>query len=329
MTNLATSVPARLAATGLALLGVVAGVATAAPAEAATSTVAVSTSSQLQTALKNAKPGQTITLADGTYTGKFVAAADGSAKAPITLAGSSKAVLTTGSTSSGYGLNVTGTSWVVSGISVTKAQKGIMLDDADGTVLDGVNVGNTGHEGIHVRKGSTDVVVRNSTVHDTGKQKADFGEGIYVGSAKSNWKSIMGSSSTIDASDRVLVENNVITNTAAEGIDIKEGTSAGTIRGNVFTNSGYSGANYGDSFIDVKGNGYTITGNSGTKTKTDAFQVHQAVSGWGTGNTFSGNGAFVNVPGFEVNVEQKVAGKNSVECGATGAAKGVSNIRCS
>lgn len=288
--------------------------------------VSVSTASQLSAALAQAKPGDTITLASGTYTGKFVAAAAGTSTAPITIVGSRAATLTTGSTGSGYALHVTGANWRLTGFSIATAAKGLVLDNSDGTVIDGLDIGSIGQEALHVRTGSSSVTIRNSLIHDTGLTSAAYGEGIYVGSANSNWASITGSSSTPDRSDAVLIENNTIRNTTAEGIDIKEGTTGGRVLGTTFDRAGYSGENYADSWIDVKGNDYTISGNTGRTALLDAFQVHTALSGWGNGNRFSSN-TVNGVPGFEVSVQKGATG-TVVACDSTAAASGLTNIAC-
>lgn len=318
-TSILRALIAASAVSALAIAGV-------APAAAASSTT-VSTSAGLKTALASARAGDTIVLADGTYTGSFVAASSGTSSARITLTGSSRVVLTTGSTSTGYGLRVTGDYWTVSGISISRASKGVVLDDADYTILERLDVGSTGQEAIHVRKSSTGVIIRNSVIHNTGLVDAEFGEGIYVGSANSNWSTIMGSSTTPDRSDNVRIESNTIRDTTAEGIDIKEGTTGGVIRGNVFAHSGFSGANFADSWVDVKGNGYAITANVGSGTLLDAFQVHTAMAGWGNKNSFAGNTVTSGVPGYEVSVQSGASG-TVVECGSTGAAKGMTNITC-
>ena len=298
------------------------------PAPTNGTTVTVKTADELTKALATVKAGGTIVLEKGTYKGTFVASVDGTSTQPITLKGSSETVLTTGSLSKGYGLHITGDEWNVEGISVNKASKGIVLDGSTGTVLDGVDVGFVGDEAVHFRKNSTNGAIINSNVHDTGLDSPSYGEGVYIGSAKSNWNSIMGSSGTPDRSDNVTVKNNRIYNTTTEGVDVKEGTTGGLITGNVFTNSGFSGANYGDSWVDVKGNDYTITGNSGSGTKLDAFQVHKALDGWGNNNRFSANTVISGVPGYLVSVQSGTTG-NTIACEATLASAGVSNIKCS
>jgi hypothetical protein len=298
-----------------------------APAANAATVVTVRTSSALVAALKAAKPGQTISLADGTYTGKFVAAANGTAAAPIRLVGSRKAVLTTGKISSGYALHITGDRWRVTGLTVRTAAKGIVLDGSVDTVLSGLDVGTIGLEGVHFRAGSSGGILEKSLIHDTGVTKPKYGEGVYIGSAQSNWSSIMGSGSKPDRSDRVTVRGNVISNTPAEGVDAKEGTTGGVISGNRFVRSGYSGANSADSWIDLKGNGYAVTGNTGSGTKLDAIQVHTVLAGWGNGNRISGTGVSGGVSGYEVWVHTKSTG-TVVTCKSSSAAKGLTNTRC-
>lgn len=294
--------------------------------------IAVTNTTQLVSALKTAMPGTTISLADGTYTGKFIASSNGTASSPIKLVGTSKAVITTGSQSSGYAMNITGDYWNVKGVTVKNAAKGIVLDGSTGTVLDTVDVGFVGEEAVHFRKSSSGSKIVNSAVHDTGLVKPGYGEGIYIGSAHSNWATVMGSSASPDRSNNVVVQNNRIYNTSAEGIDVKEGTSNGSILNNIFTNAGFSGANYGDSWVDVKGNGYVIKGNTGSKTKLNAFEVHSAdapasTGTWGNSNSFSSNTVTGGVPGYLVNVQSGTSG-NTVACQTTLAVKGVTNISC-
>jgi hypothetical protein len=299
-----------------------------APVPGPAGTVVVGTSAELATALAAAKPGQSIQLKDGKYVGKFVAAASGTAEAPITLTGSRAAILSTGSIRSGYALHVTGSQWRVTGFSVTGSAKGIVLDGSTHTVLSNLDVGNIGAEAVHFRAGSADSSILDSDIHDTGLDQPGFGEGIYVGSANSNWKTVMGSASKPDRSDRVEIRNNRISRTSAEGIDIKEGTTGGAVVGNSFSDAGLSGENSADSWVDIKGNGYRVTGNSGTTAKLDALQVHSVLAGWGRDNVLSGNTVLGGVPGYEVWVQSAQLG-NKVGCKGSAAGRGLSNVSCS
>nr|MBP7521649.1 hypothetical protein [Leptothrix sp. (in: b-proteobacteria)] len=71
------------------------------------------------------QPGDTIVLAAGTCQGKFVATVSGGKGLPITLQGSSTTVFTT---AGGYGLHLKASYWKLTGFTVQKAQKGIILD---------------------------------------------------------------------------------------------------------------------------------------------------------------------------------------------------------
>lgn len=259
-----------LATGGLAL-------ASATTAGAAT-VIEVSTAAQLKSALTAAAPGDTIHLADGTYTGNFKALVPGTASARITLTGSAAAVLTAGG---GYGLHLNGASyWTVKGITVTGGQKGIMADGANGVVIDSVTVHDLDMEGVHFRKSSSDGIIRNSRIYDTGHDGRGMGEGVYVGTA----------GDLSDRSDRVqILDNTIGPGVGGENVDIKEGTTGARIVGNTFDGSGLTGANYDDSWVDVKGNGVLVEGNHGSRTTNNGYETHTQQSGWGCGTVFRGN----------------------------------------
>jgi len=289
--------------------------------------VPVSTAAQLKQALTDAKAGDRIELAAGTYAGRFTATASGTANAPIRLCGPASAILDGGSSGSGYGFSLKGSYWVLSGFRVTRSQKGIMLDLANHNLLTNLEVYDIGMEAIHFRTHSSDNILRDSRVHDTGKATAGFGEGVYIGSANSNWDTYTDGKP--DRADRNQVINNRIgPNVAAESIDIKEGTTGGRIENNTFDGKGMSGDNYADSWIDVKGNGYLLKGNVGNTSLLDGFQVHQALDDWGNDNDFQGN-QISGVPGYGISVVSGVTG-NIVRCDNTiSGGKGLSNIACS
>ncbi|WP_410578157.1 hypothetical protein [Amycolatopsis sp. lyj-108] len=308
-------------ATGAALLSTLA----AYPAQAAT--VRVGTSEQLTAALASVTPGTVIELAgDTTFTGNFKAAKSGTSSSRITLKGPRSAVI---KASAGRTLELTGSYWNLTGFTLTGGQKGLMATGVKNTVVDGIKVTGVGHEGIHFQYTSTDNVVKNSEVTDTGREYAGYGEGIYFGSAKGNWPG-----GTPDRSDRNKALNNKIgPNVRAESIDIKEGTTGGELRGNVFDGTGQSGEHFADSWVDMKGNNYVVADNRGRRVFVhDAtyggFEVHVQLDGWGRGNTFSGNTADVRSSyayGFylvKAATGNKVCASNKV----TGAGKGFANV---
>jgi hypothetical protein len=86
-----------------------------------------------------------------------------------------------------------------------------------------------------------------------------------------------------------------------------------------------------DSWVDLKGNSWTVTGNTGTGggSLVDGIQTHVIVKGWGDGNIIQGNRLLVSGSGYGINVNKKstgtVIGCNNV---VNGAGKGMTNDRC-
>jgi hypothetical protein len=318
------------AAMGLGLASILGSPASAATA---TRTVTVSTAAQLTSALANAVAGDTITLADGVYEGQFKATANGTSSSAITLTGSSKAVLKSNG-GNGYGLWLsTAPYWTVKGITVDNSVKGIVMDASPHVTLDDVHVHDIGYEAVHFRSGSDHGIIQNSNIHDTGTTQPSYGEGIYIGSANSNWSQYAGPTG-VDASDYVQVLNNKIgPNIAAEGIDIKEGTKSGTIRGNTLDGTGEQNQNSGDSTIDVKGDNYTIDANTVSNPYTDGFQVHNVYNPYGCGNKFTSNKFTLgSAPGYGINVTDNsgCTTKNTVASTNTSTGgKGLTNISVS
>jgi hypothetical protein len=292
----------------------------------ATRTVDVTDAVELTEALASAQPGDLIRMADGKYLGTFTAEASGTAEQRIALCGSRGAVIDGGDVENGYALHITGDYWTVSGITVTNALKGVMADDADFTQILAISVHDIGHEGIHFRANSSDNVIQDSEVYNTGLKRDKFGEGIYLGSAVSNWGNY--SNGEPDRSDRNQVLRNRIWNTTAESIDIKEGTTGGLIEGNQFDGSALTGA---DSWVDVKGNDYVIRDNTGTNSPLDGFQTHVINDmDWGKHNRFENNTATVNGDGYGFYIHDPETSDNIVLCNNTvdGAAKGFANQDC-
>lgn len=291
---------------------------------------AVSDAGALQAALDAAGPGDTVVLRSGTtYAGSFEIRSPGTSDDPVTLCGPRGAVLDGGSIHHGYTLHLTNASyWRLKGFTVTGGQKGLMIDGSSHVVVDGLQVEAVGDEGIHLRAGSSDNVVRGTTVQRTGLREPRYGEGIYVGSAESNWCEV--SDCEPDRSDRNRLVGNRVRETTAEAVDLKEGTSDGELRGNDLSGP-VSGA--ADSVVDVKGNGWSVRDNRVHALAQDAAQVHVVVSQWGRDNRFVGNSFVLSVSGgFAVDVvgAARSAG-NVVACGqrVRPAADGkLSNVDC-
>jgi hypothetical protein len=298
--------------------------------------VNVSTSTQLQTALDNAQPGQIIKMADGVYnrpTGIFnITNKNGTASQPITLTGSRNAVLTIGDSSTGYGLHVLNSKYVIlKGFTTRLCKDGVMIDNSHYITIDSVQTVKSGNSGIHLRTYSSYCTINNCYLDSLGLDTPGFGEGIYVGSAYSNWPTYTnGNPDTCNYN--IITNNKFGSYVKAENIDIKEGTKYGVVRGNVFNGGGLNNDNFADSWIDVKGNYYIIEDNIGNNTLLDGFQTHIAQPGWGNYNRFSNNSMNVNASGYGVRVQTSNSNGtalNNVICNdniVTGAGSGASNV---
>src|SRR5262249_17508143 len=154
--------------------------------------------------------------------------------------------------------------------TVTGGQKGVVADGTVGSVIQGLTVSGTGDEAVHLRSFSTDNVVLDNTISDTGHRRDKYGEGVYIGSAVSNWCTYTDCQA--ERSDRNVVKGNTITGTSSEAVDIKEGTTGGFVVDNTFDGAGMTGA---DSWVDVKGNNYLVQGNTGTDAPVNGMQTHQ------------------------------------------------------
>lgn len=299
--------------------------------------IVVSNSAELKSVLTIAKAGDSIVLKDGVYDGKFVikASNSGTKKQPITLVGTSKAVLDAGNLQTGYVLSLQANYWRIKGISLTNGLKGLVADAANYNVIDGITVSKIGEEGIHLRKFSKHNIIQNSQVSYVGLKTPDYGEGIYIGSAYSNWPKYSNGQPDRCDSNQVL-NNKIGPYVAAECIDIKEGTTGGIVRGNTFEAQGITGANSADSWIDVKGNHYLIENNTGYNTQPsvlkDGYQVNCAYAGWGSYNTFKNNTCNVNAGGYGFAVRLKsskgeaIGNKIYSNNKVNNAAKGLANI---
>jgi hypothetical protein len=86
-----------------------------------------------------------------------------------------------------------------------------------------------------------------------------------------------------------------------------------------------------DSWVDVKGNGWTVEDNAGTSSSQDGFQVHEVVDGWGRDTVFRGN-AVAEVPGLAINIAgpRTIRNATTVACDndAADAGEGLSNVEC-
>ncbi len=228
--------------------------------------IVVSNVEELRNALLFAKPGDRILVAPGVYkapdsytieyaqmtrTIYFYSQASGTEDNPIIIEAqdpNNKPILEGLSTEgSGYILWINGGHWIIRNLILKNGGKGLMLDEASYSLIEGVEIYKIGDEGLHLRSGTSHVIVRNCIIDSIGLVQPGFGEGIYIGSDNSQWdKYDMHCDSNV-------IEYTIIKNTGAEGVDIKEGTVGDIVRYTKIYGGMISGENYADSFINLKG----------------------------------------------------------------------------
>lgn len=253
-------------------------------------TITVASSTALHAALANAAPGDVIRLAPGTYQ-RIQITGNGTADKPITLTGPPQAVI---STSSGNAVHLRDARhWQLVGFTVRGGGKAIMLDRSQSVLMDSLTVGRTGEEAVHFRSASSDNVLQRSHIHDTGRSQPGYGEGVYVGSAQSNWDQF-GENGGPDLSMDNRVLGNTFSRITAENVDIKEETGGTVVARNRFDGSAVGGKNYADSVMDVKGYGALVVDNMTTGRSSALYNIIEthvvtqpATSG--CGNTFERN----------------------------------------
>ncbi|MEZ5406746.1 MAG: right-handed parallel beta-helix repeat-containing protein [Acidimicrobiales bacterium] len=196
-------------------------------------------------AVASAQPGDVLRLRSdipgrlvyqGGHDGSGGPGPDGTAQAPIVITADPGVWIDPGNQSSGQGaLDVIAADHVhVVGVSVRNAQFGIRCLQCRGSDDQPVRIAAnrvtlTGHAGIHVgghwasHAPSSWVVVEDNVVDLTGRTAATYGEGIYLGYGGAEW---------VDTTGDVTVRGNDISQTGAEGIDIKPGTRDITVDGN-------------------------------------------------------------------------------------------------
>ncbi len=269
----------------------------------------VATAEELQDGLETALPGDVIQLADGEYEGQFRITKAGTRDEPIWLCGSRDAVLHGQDVEQGTVLRLVGGShWNLVGFTVRTAKKGLMVEGSNESLIQGLSVHDIGDEAIHLKGASSGNVVRDNDISDTGNRREQFGEGVYVGSAESNW--CEETACEPDRSDRNIVMDNVISGTTSEAVDVKEGTSGGVVVGNVFDGDSLTGD--ADSWVDVKGNRWLVQDNRGNASPRTGFEVQSVVDGWGDGNVLAGNSGDVN--GADLGIDVRGGEGNVVTC---------------
>jgi hypothetical protein len=263
-------------------------------------TYTCSSVTDIQSALACVEAGDTILIQPGTYVGTlqsingkschFGSTKAGTSSSPITIKSanaSNKAVLSGNDVAGNYVFYIYHADyWVIENISITGAQKGIMLDRSDHTQIIKCDLYTIGMEGIHIRDGSSDCRIEDCHVSDTGLHTQGYGEGVYIGTDRGSWD-------TYDPAchDNVVTGCTFGPNVAAEHIDIKEGTRRTIVEYCTFNGTGITGANSATTYVSCKGIDAIVRYNTGYRNGNtiidSAFSCNnRGVADSGTGNWF-------------------------------------------
>ncbi|PWJ48633.1 Right handed beta helix region [Quadrisphaera granulorum] len=274
-----------------------AGLTATCPSASAVPGTVVGTSAQLSSALSKAAPGGVVRLKDGVYTGTFRLSVQATGSKPFWLCGGPGAVLQTGNTGSGSALRIDSSSWVgLAGFSVRDSMQGVMVKSTSNLVVANLNISNIGYEALHVYAQSSDVVLRDNSITDTGVKDVAYGEGIYIGTSDRRWGEVTGGQP--DATTRVAVVRNTIVNAGAEPIEAKMGTTNGVIQGNVIR--GHQPASRAIGWILVTGNDWLIKKNQGEDAVTNGYVLMRQGTEYGHDNSVVTNTGAVNASGWGV-----------------------------
>jgi hypothetical protein len=207
-------------------------------------------------------PGDPVSIGPGTYPGPLVTQRSGTAGARIRLVGD-RSVVRGESVDDERLLTIRHSWWVVTGLTLTHADKGIWLQKASHNVLRGNTIAGTGGECVRVKYYSVANELAGNRIGPCGLVNFDLegghknGEGIYVGTAPEQLA--RNPSAGPDASNRNWIHDNAIT-PRAECVDLKEHAERNLVERN--TCSG--GLDPDGSGLESRGNRNTFRDNTVT-----------------------------------------------------------------
>jgi hypothetical protein len=238
----------RRAVTGRTLRVVPKGTAARSAGAAAPGT----TFTDLQAAIYAAQPGDTVQVS-GVQTGEFETVRSGTPGAPITLAGQPGATLRGPAVNEGRVLSIEHDWIVVTGLRITRGDKGIWVQQARNVTITGNTVRDTGGECVRMKYLAQRNEIAGNRIGPCGLVNFDLGasrkngEGVYVGTAPEQLS--RNPTDDADASSQNWVHDNVIT-TRAECVDLKEGAELNVVERNRCS----GGRDPDGSGLDARGN---------------------------------------------------------------------------
>lgn len=267
--------------------------------------VLVTNSEELLAALADVRAGDEIILREGVYQNDtflgdgiwsaFYAEADGTAEQHIIIRSEDPehpATISGVTQESKVALKIRGSYWEIRDLKICEANKGIFLEQSEHSVISGCEVYNTGAEAIHVIDNSSYNLVENCHVHDAGTYQPQYGEGVYIGSAKNTQD--YGHECHYNTVRSCKFGPNI----AADHVDIKEYTIGNLVEYCTFDGTGIKGQNGGNSFVEVKGNHCIVRNNTGWRNGCEemlgAFDASIQLDGWGQKNLIYDNTVYLD-----------------------------------
>lgn len=228
-------------------------------------TINVTPSMNIQDALKEAQPGDTITLGDGEYPQDFKSVRSGTPEKRITITGSREAVVKGKSASRMIEINhsyITLDGFTVSGkqndgkksedyvdkcvyILGTNPPEAVREDgmeyesSLDGMVVSNLRIADCGGECLRLRSFITNAEVVGNKIEGCGRHDFMFpsstvnGEAIYIGTSSNQWDDGKNSKPGPDLTKFIWVHENEIDSQGNECVDVKEGTTDVLVEYNV------------------------------------------------------------------------------------------------
>lgn len=284
----------------------------------------------IQTAIDKAKPGDTIILAPGTYMQDFITQTDGTQTQPITITGSSNAVIKGGGRGRIVEINHSYTNlngFTVDGLkgdpnsADSYSEKLIYVQGkkedyrVEGVKITNMNIMNAGGECIRLRYlvNNSEIgfnTIKNCGVRDfkiEGMKNGKNGEGIYVGTAPEQTEDGKNPTSDLDQSSNNWIHHNTIDTQGNECVDIKEGSAQNIVENNTCTGQ----KDPKSAGLDSRGNDNIFRYNNILRNKGSGVRLGGDTAKDGINNQVWGNNINNNAGGgikFEREPQQKNCG---------------------